>query len=638
MNGSKNIYDVLCVTLLLVFGYQIKAQEYLKPLGGNINVVYTPVQSNRLANKISGMALYDTLPFFDDFSYAYKSPCPTAKHWQDSSVYINTGFAIAPLSLGVATFDGLNKKGYPYSISASVSTSSPADYLTSRPINLFKKGAYSYSPADSIYLSFYYQAEGRGEAPEANDSLAVDFYKPKQNKWQKVWGRKGYNPSAVDTNFYRVMIAIKDTAYFDSLFVFRIRNKATLSGSLDHWHVDYVYLNKGRFIADTVIEDLTHAYKPTSFLKNYSVMPYRQYNAIEMGTNFRNYFRSNFTVNKFMNYKYTVYDNASAVVYTENLGAVGAPGVQPFMNNGYYSGMPHANPSLTMSPFATTLTDTTSYKIEHVLSTTGDAISANDTVIHMQKFSNYYAYDDGTAEVGYYQNTYGAKAAVRFTLNVFDTLRAVNIFFDPIIDGTVIQGSSFRVMLWADGNNGPGNLLYKDSLVYPTYLQGTYNMVPTYTLTSCLPLTVGTYYVGIQQTTNKGLNIGFDKNTNHSDALYYDIGNGWTQSAIKGSIMINPMMGCYVPPPVVGIREYNQNQFFSLYPNPAQNTLTIKALVDGMENTTVSIISSLGQTVLEVPFLNYKTIDISELTNGIYFVYINGTTINGSPKKLIISK
>jgi hypothetical protein len=78
------------------------------PLNANLHL---PVITNKniQAAKTTSIVLMDTLPFFDDFSYAYNSPYPTVKHWKDSNVYVNVGFATAPKSLGVATFDGLNK-------------------------------------------------------------------------------------------------------------------------------------------------------------------------------------------------------------------------------------------------------------------------------------------------------------------------------------------------------------------------------------------------------------------------------------------------------------------------------------------------------------------------------------------------
>lgn len=316
--------------------------------------------------------------------------------------------------------------------------------------------------------------------------------------------------------------------------------------------------------------------------------------------------------------------------------------MSPFQNNGYHNFAPHANPTFTFVPTGLPFLGPTHFTIKHSVNIFGspasDVVQQNDTLEQIQRFSDYFAHDDGTAEVGYYLNTYGAKTAVRFKLNVADTLRAVNVYFDPIVDGTAIQGSKFRLVIW-DGSSGvPGAVILRDSTAYPTYLQGSYNMIPTYTLTSCLPLGAGIYFIGIQQQTNKALNIGFDKNTNHMNDLFYDIGSGWVQSAIPGSIMINPVMGCTPLTPTVSIQEYDKNNVFILYPNPAQNSLNIQSTLIPLENTSIDIISSIGQTVLSSELKNSTSIDISNLPNGIYFVYFNNKQVNVSPKKLIISR
>ena len=622
LRSAYILFTSICVSCL--------AQEQLRPLSCNINL--PAISNNKTLNKTAAITPLN-LPFFDDFSYAYNSPYPSANIWLDSNTYVNTGFAINPITLGVATFDGLNKKGYPYNINASVSFSGPADFLTSKPINLQATTTNTYSPADSIYLNFYYQAEGFGEAPEATDSLCVDFYKPNQNKWKKVWGVKGYNPSANDTNFYRVRIPIADTAYCDSLFQFRFRNKATTSGSLDHWHIDFVKIKKNYFYSDTTADNVVFAYKPTSFLKNYSVIPYRQYNpALEMGTKFRNYIRNNYTSNKQGNYIYTIKNSLNNVLPSDPIVPIPFPGIQPFLYNGYYNGNA-GNPTFSIQPFPSSFTDSTYFTITHKIIQSLDT----NTVVHIQNFSNYYAYDDGSAEQGYYLNTYAAKVALRFTLNTFDTLKSVRIYFDPIVDGSAVQASSFRIIVWGAGGNGPGNIIYKDSLMYPTYLQGSYNLIPTYNLTSCLPLNVGTYYIGIQQTTNKPLNIGFDKNTNHNDALYYDITGAWSQSAIKGSLMINPVMGCTYPT-TVGLTEYKKTDVIKVFPNPAQNSIAVSYTGNQIENTTLEILTSLGQLVYTKSIISNESIDISNLSNGLYFIHLKGSSLNVSPQKLIISR
>lgn len=635
----KRLKTPVLTALALLLGFCLKAQEQLMPLHSNpqlTSIQSAPVKHTQAARTASVTGL-DTIPFFEDFSYSSTSPYPTVNHWIDSNVFINHGFAIAPPSIGVATFDGLNKKGYPYNLSASVSSSNQADRLTSRPINLQKKGAKVYSPVDSVYLSFYYQAEGNGDSPEAVDSLSVDFYKPNQKKWKNVWSRKGYNPGGADSLFHLVMLPIKDTAYFDSLFQFRFRNRGTLSGSLDHWHVDYVYMAANRSSIDTISDDITFEYMSKPFLKNYFTMPYRQFQPSEMAPKFQNFMRNNYDASLVKNvaYTYTVSNQNQVQIY-DYVG--GSKNMYSYSTNGPHMDAAHTNSTVAFT-FSPTITDSI-YTIKHVISFTPDFWRANDTLIQQQKFSHHYAYDDGTAEVGYYNNTFGAKNAVRYTINVADTLRAIRIYFDPVTDGQNIIASSFRLMVWADGTNGPGNVMYRDSAMYPKYLQGNYNVMPTYTLTTCLLLSPGTYYFGIQQTTNKPLNIGFDKNNDHSNALYYDIGNGWTQSAIKGSLMINPMLGCYYPASPVGIPDY-QNRVtdrVSVYPNPAQNSIRIGTNGVVVENGTLSILSSVGQTVYSSPFRSSDEIDISSLPNGIYFVHLSCEELNTTPQKLIIAR
>ncbi|MCD6019312.1 MAG: hypothetical protein K0S53_2433 [Bacteroidetes bacterium] len=631
------------IFILLSFVSTAYAQEQLVPLSSNMEL--SKVIYSKALNKTTTTAPLN-LPFFDDFSYAYKSPNPSSANWIDSSsVYVNTGFGIAPITLGVATFDGLNKKGFPYFINNPVSYSGPSDFLISRPINLEATSSHVYSPADTIYMSFYYQAEGNGEAPEPNDSLSLDFYKPRQKAWKKVWGVKGYNPSATDTNFYRVRVPIADTSYCDSLFQFRFRNRGTASGSLDHWHLDYVQIKMSYFYNDTVPDDIAFAYKPSSFLKNYSVMPYRQYDTLERAPKFRNYIRSNFKDPKACDYNYTISSNTGTVA-TDPYGAFDNPGILPFLNNGYYIGNA-ATPIFTLQPFPVSFSDSAIYTIKHVLSTTvaSDTKKSNDTVVHIQRFTNYYAYDDGTAELAYYLNTYGAKTAVRFELNVLDTLKSVRIYFDPVIDGGAIQQSSFRIVVWDNGGGMPGSIIYKDSLMYPAYISGCNNLIKNYNLTSCLPLTAGTYYIGIQQTTDQPLNIGFDRNTNHKDALYYDISGSWVQSEIAGSIMINPVMGCAITTelvdcntPTVGVTEHTKNNEIKLYPNPAQNYFTITDNANQLENTTMEILNSLGQLVLTKTIDSNAHIDISNLPDGLYFIHLKGRDKNFSSQKLLISR
>lgn len=60
-----------------------------------------------------------------------------------------------------------------------------------------------------------------------------------------------------------------------------------------------------------------------------------------------------------------------------------------------------------------------------------DLIQYNDSISFVQEVSNYYAYDDGSAEAAYFLQTAGAKLAYRYDLLGADSLRAIRIYFNP---------------------------------------------------------------------------------------------------------------------------------------------------------------------------------------------------------------
>src|SRR5690606_38799936 len=115
-----------------------------------------------------------TLPFFDDFSKPTSGLYPDTMRWKDRySVWVNDGMAIRPPTINVATFDGLDSAGRPYSANDILLTGY-ADELTSQPIDL-SVAALSVAERPSVYLSFFYQWQGNIEAPDEKDFLELDF-------------------------------------------------------------------------------------------------------------------------------------------------------------------------------------------------------------------------------------------------------------------------------------------------------------------------------------------------------------------------------------------------------------------------------------------------------------------------------
>lgn len=72
------------------------------------------------------------------------------------------------------------------------------------------------------------------------------------------------------------------------------------------------------------------------------------------------------------------------------------------------------------------------------------------------------------------------------------------------------------------------------------------------------------------------------------------------------------------------ILESQQDNHFTLYPNPAQRSFSINGI--GAKPAHVAIYSVAGQLVLQQAYTEGATIDISHLKRGIYFVKIGSQT------------
>ncbi len=71
----------------------------------------------------------------------------------------------------------------------------------------------------------------------------------------------------------------------------------------------------------------------------------------------------------------------------------------------------------------------------------------------------------------------------------------------------------------------------------------------------------------------------------------------------------------------VGIQEFsNLTGLLSIFPNPTSSALTITDEQNQFQNSSIQIKNTLGQTVLSIPF--QKEMDVSQLSNGIYFLQI----------------
>lgn len=567
--------------------------------------------------------------FQDSSTVFFVSTVPedSLKIWVDNHVFRNNNFPINPLSIGVATFDGLNSNGYPYDWS-SVSAQGVADYLSSKPINLgTKSDGGTYAAADSIYLSFAFQSKGLGEEPEFEDSLVLEFWSPVFAEWESIW----LTPGIAQTDFQVVMIPIKASKYLQDGFKFRFKNYGTLTGSLDHWHLDYVILDDFRTIGDNFMNDWAFQFPAPSLIKNYTSMPWLHYETDPYGL-----LKSSVSVETFNSlnqakiiqpssldllYQNTIVDN---VPYVNSSGNVGA------LSN---FDMNYSIPSSFF--FDTILADTcATFEVQYSLSTntTPERLSDNDTINVEQVFENYYAYDDGTAEAGYGLITSGAELAYKFTLpnGIQDTLRAIKMHFVSSVND--VSNNLFFLQVWNDNAGQPGDLIYtSDDTNIPITFKPVYDLGNNYFYEYVLPQKVivsGTYYVGWKQSSSVRLNIGLDKNLDNSSKIFYNLGTNWSGTGTSGSLMMRPVFSS-AKDYVVGIVENDKIQKIetNLYPNPTNNNFTIQ-----LDKTIIGVVElydlSGRQLFSELIDGIQKNVEVNHLAEGNYICVVRSE--NGS--------
>ena len=633
---NKNFFRIL-IFISVLSGSLFAQDEMIVDLQSNPVVAkkWAQMKEYYAKTKLKQSALAPlTLPFKDDFSK--EGVYPDSSKWVDKAVFINRTYPIAPISIGVATFDGIDSTGYPYNFAAGTNSSAIADYLSSQPINL---GA-PVTPGDSLYFSFYYQSTGRGNSPETKDSLVLEFKRCYFDvttqtticNWDWIWARKGYIPANKDSNFHYVLIPIKDPAYFTNDFQFRFKNYATLSGNVDHWHVDYVYLDAQRNYLDTVLNDVAFVYEPKSILKRYQSMPWEQFKQADCKDSISTLIRNNGNLVANTTYNYTV---DSAGILVNSFSSTGASdNVNPYATSGYYRNIPLRDTLVSLS-------DTTVFTYTSYIKTNVNDYKFNDTVRYYQEFYNYYAYDDGTAEAGYILNsqTANAKFAMRFTLNVKDTLRAMQLFFNPII--TNASTYTFRMAVWSDNGGVPGTLMYKDSVMYPDYSKTGYNQFQTYRLSNPgYILAAGTYHFGfIEIMAAETLNIGFDLNTNAAAYTMTNTSGTWQQQNTnpKGTVMFRPVFGKALKS-LVGVQSVHAPQLdFDIFPNPATDKLNIN-FNDEMKsgNIQLSLTDTYGKLVWSESNFTSSSIDVSQFAAGLYFIRVADKNSESIVKRIVI--
>ena len=702
----KTSFKIAALALIAgLFTHQAKAQEFL-----------TGFQSKAVSttNAKSVKSPVVTLPFYDDFSQS--RVYPDATKWTDNNALVNDGFPILPPTRNAVTLDVLDANGKVYDY--AISNPFVAEYLTSARIRLdsiFEPTPRALTPADSVYLSFYYQPQGNGNAPEAQDSLVLQFGTTTERQefqyieYQQVdiqdifnvmqvdtlfpgdtvWSFGGCNPNlfsiitdtlthltqgsialpcdsvfetVADTTwshiwsvpgqtlqqflaendsvfFKQVMIPITDPRFFRSDFYFRFYNYASIvnsaqpsgRGNEDNWNIDLVYLNANRTITDGSIPRLAFSGEIPSFLKRYRSIPYTQYRAVgtaAINENFEMKIANLDNTSHTLNYYYTVEQVNGSQSYKRELNPVS---IAPYEQSGFLkhtgTGESPAYPFVGQAFNIDPLRDSTSYLIRHYVYDSTCTPPLVDSMVYRQGFYNYYAYDDGTPELGYGVEPINGCFAVKYELATFDQLRGVQLMFNRTLNDA--NDKYFDIVVWKEQNGHPGAELYRQPNQRPTWGEQPYQFA-YYKFSQPVPIS-GIFYIGIVQQSSGVINIGFDASNDNSQYTFYNVTGSWANSQFPGSLMIRPVVGDSY---YINVDE-NNDDCIGIYPNPASSVLNING-IEASEISSISLYDMTGRKLHESA--RTSQIALGDFNDGLYFIQI--TTLDGQnfTQKFIIRK
>ncbi len=605
---NKQLYIYL---LLLLIGIQVSAQQF-HSLKENRHLQQTTERKSSTLDTIQ-------LPFFEDFSG--NDVYPSSQRWANQEVYVNRSFGSNPPSIGVATFDIIDAKGDMYLTAGTVSEL--ADKLTSLPIDLS-----SYNASDSVYLSFFYQPQGLGwDMPDKSDSLVLHFQN-KDGEWNSVWNVEG---SALQP-FKQVFIAILDTQYFYKGFRFMFANYASLGNpdnqedaiKNDFWNLDYILLDTNRTAADTTHKDIAFFESNELLFSKYRAIPWKHYKLSKLSKDTMNYHIRNLdkTSNAVDDMKYELTLNGNPID-NFSLGTINVNASGVVTKDFSYQQMV-SSPGNPPSNIPASLADSSTFEVlqyYNEYSSDDNRFNVNDTLKFQINCFNYYAFDDGSAELGLALIENGTELAYKIEGLQADTLRGLSILFNRYKDFGTADEAMFNLCVWNKAGDLPGEMIYKEENIKVEYAWGVDNFA--YFKLKEAVYVPDTFFVGFETANGKFYSVAYDIN-NHYEGQTYFRKNNWSEITI-GTPMIRPHLGddfIYISVPEIETAQFR----LKVFPNPVKEKVHINIASDKElpSNMHLEIFNLQGQSI-EKRTLYDANISISTQSwkQGVYLIKIN---------------
>jgi hypothetical protein len=555
------------------------------------------------------------IPFWDDFSKGIQSSKWEAK----GASYTKTIGNNAP-SIGMVLFNGVDEAGKAYSLQEK--DQGEGDYLSSMPLDLSGIPAAQQS---TVYLSFFWQAGGKAEVPDANDRLTLQILSP-EGTWLTIWEKRGGN--AIDrTRFIQESLFIRPE-WQHANFQFRFFSNGRQSGPFDSWLLDYIYLNSKRSSTDLAYPDRALTQGTTVRLGDFSAYPWELLQKNQKG-------KWSTAKSEFQNLENRFRAMAYSVTLRDSIGLV----LLPINSTTPFNPVPNALERRTIVSRSFTEIPVPSKPGEVNFETaliTGDGLlstingidtiryaavdfRSNDVVNTRFVLRDYFGYDQGVADYTAGINQRSGQLAVEYTTPEPVFLKGISIDFSNARQVNQV----LDLVVWSALDKKP---LYSKEVVIPEKSPG--QELHYFPLEEAIPVS-GTFYVGFTQFTNDFLQVGLDKGNDLGERIFYNVGGEWVKNTeVSGSLLIRPHVS------LAGKTSVTIENLTSLriYPNPTVNEVQVEG-----EFSSLQVVDSFGREVFptRIPSDKGEILNFKDQNPGLYLIYVQGNTGTQSYRILV---
>jgi hypothetical protein len=512
--------------------------------------------------------------------------------------------ANAAPTLGTLLLDGIDELGRPYSTVQF--EQGFTDRITSRPINL---SGINPSEANSVYLSFFWQAGGKAEIPDPNDYIQLQFL-DQDSLWVNIWEQSG--GLTAEEFFFTPQIIQVLPQFLHEGFQFRFQVQGRRSGPFDSWIIDYVYLHKNRNLTDLSFPDRALTISNARPFEKYTAIPLFILNQAPEGI-------WNVTSNEFKNLE----NSFRAMEYTFELREKESQILIKSINsNTPFNPVPisqerrgfSSNPILEVPlPEIEMDYELVSYLItgdgllrgiENGVAVTYPEVDfrINDTVRTTLPIRDYFSYDDGSVDYSAGINQRSGMLAVRYELNSTAYLKGISINFTNFTQ----LGGVIDLMVWKELESEP---IYKKEVFIPT--KESLNEFAYFEIDQNIEIN-GTFYIGFTQFTNDFLFVGLDKTYDNGQEIFFNATGSWVQNeTVAGSLM----MRAHVTETAPNEAEAEAEIPIKIFPNPVAETLFIEGIIE-----SVTIYDPMGRNII-LPITENekgKSVNFEGMQRGIY--------------------